>query len=528
MVELRNISKYFPSNGVTALENAGLTLFPGEIHALLGENGTGKSTLMHILAGYFPPSSGTILVDGKEQYFSAPAAALARGIGMVRQHPGFIKGFKVWEDCILGAEKPRFSLLLDPGLSKRRVEKLSNLWGFDLPLDSQSENLTVSQRLKAAVLALLLRNVKWFIFDEPTAVLTPGETKSLFELFKRLRDEGSGLILITHKLDEALTISSRVTVIKRGVTGESRNTNELSANELKKSITGIEPERPYNAVQLSAETAPGISPENKPILVIKDLQLELPGLPHIRNVNLVLGPGKVLGINGVRDSGLETLELAIAGFLEKPDTAKRKKDKNSQGKFDGSITLNGRDITGKGIRSFRNAGAAYLGADRLGTNLAPDLPIKESLIIHACRRRHGIFLDSGYLNSWCKKIMNRAGIARPIKDKASSFSGGMLQRILLAREFAEDASLVVLAEAGSGLDHFNRTKLAKELKALVTRGASALLFSTDMEELISVSDEILVLKNGTLTQAAESMDSDGAAQEYPQGTAKTTLEKYEK
>jgi len=193
MVELRGISKYFPSNGVTALENAGLTLRSGEVHALLGENGTGKSTLMHILAGYFPPTSGTILVDGKQRHFSTPADALALGIGMVRQHPGFIKGFRVWEDCILGAEKNNkpdsrlssrgnfagtflqkcHSLFLDPGNSRERAGELSNQWGFDLPLDKEAESLTVSQRQKAAVLTLLLRNVKWFIFDEPTAVLTP-------------------------------------------------------------------------------------------------------------------------------------------------------------------------------------------------------------------------------------------------------------------------------------------------------------------------------------------------------------------
>ena len=200
MVELRGISKYFPANGVMALDNAELNLKAGEIHALLGENGSGKSTLMHILAGYIPPTSGSIFVDGKRQRFSSSADALALGIGMVRQHPGYIKGFKVWEDCVLGSEKQRGQgIFLDSAFQRKRVEEKMNQWHFDLPLDEKAESLTVSQRQKAAILALLLRNVNWFIFDEPTAVLSAEETKNLFQLFDRLQSDGKGIIFITHK-----------------------------------------------------------------------------------------------------------------------------------------------------------------------------------------------------------------------------------------------------------------------------------------------------------------------------------------
>ena len=519
MVELRGISKYFSSNGVTALENADFSLRPAEIHALLGENGTGKSTLMHILAGYLSPSAGTILIDSKKRRFSSPADALALGIGMVRQHPGFIQGFKVWEDCILGAERAKpflpegkpgpehkwGGLFFDPVLSKKRVEELSSQWNFNLPLDREAGTLTVSQRQKAAVLALLLRDIKWFIFDEPTAVLTPGETETLFELFRRLRSEGRGIAFITHKLDEALTIADRVTVIRRGVTQEPRDTKDLSAEDLRNSIFGVSgvslaeaPSGEISFASVPVSPAPAAVGTEKPVLIIKDLLFQPPGLPYIWNVNLELKPGRILGIAGVRDSGLETLELALSGLTE--DSG------HSPGKFEGSITLNGHNITGKGVRAFRDAGGVYLGADRLGSNLAPELPLKESLIIHACRRAAlkpssllGLlgFFDMNYLDSWCQKIMKRAGIKRSVSDRASSFSGGMLQRILLAREFEEDASLMVLAEAGSGLDQFSQAKLAEELRAHVNKGTAALLFSTDVEELISVADEIMVLRNGT-------------------------------
>ena len=483
MIELKGISKFFPSNNVKALEKADLSLRSGEIHAMLGENGTGKSTLMHILSGYLAPSSGTILINGKEQRLSAPKDALALGIGMVRQHPACVHGFKVWEDCILGAEtQGQNSLFFNPNKLKKRVEELSRQWGFDLPLESRSESLTVSQRQVAAVLSLLLRNVKWLIFDEPTAVLTSEEKKIIFDLFDRLRSEGRGIILITHKLEEALAVSDRITVIRRGITQEPQITSDTSKETLKQSIFGN-----INASDTLYDTT-CINIEKQPVLQINDLRIELPGLPVIKDINLSLKAGEIVGITGVREDGLETLELALAGLLDcHPD------------KIKGSITLNGHEITGKGVRAFRNAGGAYLGSDRMGVNLAPELPLSESLIIHAYRRvRRGIMLDMSRLKAFCREIMNRAGIERSSSNSIDSFSGGMLQRILLAREFAEDASLVILAEAGSGLDLHNRYKLKEELNAHVRRGAAALLFSTDSGELISITKKTILIRDGVL------------------------------
>jgi len=509
-----------------ALDNANLTLCGGEIHALLGENGSGKSTLMHILSGYFSPSSGSILVEGMERNFSATADALALGIGMVRQHPGFVKGFKVWEDCILGAENPPSSrsIFYNPGLLKKRAQELSVRWNFDLPLEAEAASLTVNQRLKAAVLSLLLRDVRWFIFDEPTAVLTAEETRALYELFHRLRNEGKGIILITHKLDEALEVSDRVTIMRHGVTGESHKTEELSSAELKKLIfdsAGQSAVTSQNASgpkhSLADDSASYQSGNNlRPVLEIKNLQIRQQGFPHIRNVSFRLMPGKILGIAGVRDSGLETLELAIAGLLE---TSHKNADK-----IEGSILLNGRNITGKGVRSFREAGGAYLGADRLGgsrtgSSLARDLPLSESLVIHAFRReRRGIFLDTAALKSRCLAIMSRAGISRRLSDRADSFSGGMIQRILLAREFSEEPSLLVLAEAGNSLDEANLLKLAEELKVFVSRGSSALLFSTDPGELKSMTDEVLVLRNGTLIGTPDPAGSGIEEAQTPSGS----------
>ena len=487
MIELKNISKYFPANGVMALENVNFILKPSEVHALLGENGSGKSTLMHILAGFLPQSSGSILTDKKERRFYSPSDALACGIGMVRQHPGFIKGLKTWEHCILGSEK-RDGLFFDPELSKKQAEEKARQWNLNLPLDSPAESLTVGQRQKASILALLLREVNWFIFDEPTAALSAEETESLFQLFKRLCGEGHGIIFITHKLKEALAISNRVTIIRCGITQEPRNTAGLSVEELRRAIFGEEniPSTKANVIK-----SPCYQSDEKPVLVIKDLHLEPFGLPAIKNINLRLTPGMIMGITGSRDSGYETLEYAVTGLLKAQNI--------SPGQNNGLIALNGQDITGKGVRSFRNAGGAYLGADRMGSNLAQGLPLFDSLIIHAyLRERFGIFLNMTYLRAWCGKIMNRSGVTRSMADKPASFSGGMIQRILLQREFAEDASLLILTEPGSALDQINRTALAGALREYVNESRAALVFSSDAEELKFFTDEIMALKDGTL------------------------------
>ena len=480
MLELRNISKFFPSNNVTAIERANLIFRPGEIHALLGENGSGKSTLMHILAGYFHPSSGSIFVDGKEQRFSSTADALALGIGMVGQHPGFVKGFKVWEDCVLGAEK-RGSFFMNPEALRNRIRKLSENWKFNLPIDAQTESLTISERQIAAVLSLLQRNVKWFIFDEPTAVLGSDESEKLFELFRRLRSEGCGVIFITHKVEEVLSVSDRVTVLHHGITRESQSIEDARRELINNT----------SCKNAEAQKRKDICSNNTPILEVKNLRIELPAKPVIHGVNLRLMPGKILGISGLKDSGLEILELAISGLLDFSERSVQ---------LAGTIILNGCDITGKGVRAFRDSGGAYLGADRLESNLAPELPLSESLIIHAFRKnRRGIFLDTGALTSWCLKIISKAGIARSVSERAESFSGGMIQRILLAREFAEEPLLLLLANAGSSLDQANFLKLSQELRALANQGSSVLLLSADAEELSFMADEVLVLKNGSLT-----------------------------
>ncbi|MDR1059180.1 MAG: ATP-binding cassette domain-containing protein [Treponema sp.] len=509
MIELRGIEKYFPANGIQALDGADFELREGEIHALVGENGAGKSTLMHILAGYLKPSAGIIKADGKTCQFDAPADALATGIGMVRQHPNLTEGFKVWEDCVLGAEgEPGF--FLSPRKAKDRVLKASVRWGFDLPVEKGTETLTVSQRQKAAILALILKNARYLVFDEPTAVLTAGETESLFALFKSLRDEGKGIGIISHKLDETLGLADRITVIRRGKTAPPRPVNSIGKGDLIALIFGGK-DRGDGAKPEKEPPSPGADTEGE-ILRVEGLAVRLPGRPFIHGISFVLPRGQIFGIAGVRDSGLETLELTLTGFL-KPS--------------EGAVFLKKKNISGGGIGAFREAGGAYLGSDRLGCNLAPNLSLADNLIVHVySRARRGLLgmiglMRERVLKRWIEKILKQAMVRVSAADRADSFSGGTLQRILLAREFAENGDLILLSEPSWGLDERNRKTLVSRLRLYAAAKKGVLLFSTDVDELISVCDEILVLRDGAVSERIKntSLREDAPSPDHAGGTA---------
>ncbi|MDR0403867.1 MAG: ATP-binding cassette domain-containing protein [Treponema sp.] len=481
MVLLHRIHKYFAPNGVTALDGADFELREGEIHALVGENGAGKSTLMHIMAGFLKASEGVVIVDGREERFSSPANALAAGIGMVRQHPRLAPEFSVWENCALGSEK---SFWFSRRLAKE-IAAINERWNFGLPLERPASELTVSQGQKAAILALLRRDVKYLIFDEPTAVLSPRETETLFGLFRKLRDEGKGIALISHKLNETLSLVDRVTALRKGKTTGTLDAAGAEEARLAALIFGnsgalVRPEGPAGG------SGSGEFVNAPPALELKNLSVNVPGRPLIRGVNLRVPPGGIVGIGGVRDSGLETLEMAVTGYLP----------------LSGTILVNGKELDGrfrgfgKNVRPFRAAGGSYLGTRGEGRE-ETGLSTRDILVIHAHRRfrKHG-FLETAKLAAWSKRIIRAAGVAGPDTVLASSFSGGQFQRILFVRELAEKSPLLVLAEPGRGLDQKSKNKLAVILRERAAAGAGILIFSTDCEELLSVCDTVMALRNG--------------------------------
>ena len=492
MVELRNIRKYFSSNGVKALDGANFNLHDGEIHVLLGENGAGKSTLMHIMAGFLKSggegqhgNSGSILVNGKEQHFLSPAHALSFGIGMVRQHPHHIPGFLVWENCIIGSRKnPPF--WFNRRSFRKQVSDLNEAYNFDLPLDLPAEKLFVSQGQKAAILTLLLQNANYLIFDEPGAVLSPKETNNLFELLFTLKDQGKGIVLISHKLEEALTIADRVTILRNGKTQICCRPFELSNEELYNLIFGAA-SNGFPSAEKNVSNTKSIIDLKKPIMNLENFSVEVPGYPLIRGINLKIRKGKITGIAGVRDSGLETLELALAGFLP----------------HRGTLHLNRTELTGKNstkrVRKFRSEGGGYLGQRNEGMLL----PIRDLMLIHAHRRfqKRGI-LCKAKIDTWIESLMEAAKVPLRKKASAAQFSGGQLQRLLLTREIAESNNLLILSNPGHGLDLSYRKRLAQLLREKINETA-VLIFSTDVDELLFFSDSIAVLRDGTISRVVE-------------------------
>jgi simple sugar transport system ATP-binding protein len=517
MIEMRGVVKYFHTGGVNALSGVDFDLRFGEIHALLGENGAGKSTLMQILAGYLRPSGGRILIEGREiggkaggraSGFASPGQALRQGIGMLRQHPQITPGLKVWEDCILGSEE-RWGPFLDRRRARSQVSALNERWGFGLRIDSPTEALTVSNRQKAAVLALLLRNARCLIFDEPSAVLTPPETEALFALLRQLRAEGKAVVLISHKIEETLDICDRVSILARGKKAGVYAAASLTPGAATALMFGL-----TNSADLSTANPPEGTPVGAPqgpVLSLREFSAEIPGRPPVRRVDLDLYRGRILGIAGVRDSGLESLELSLTGFL--PPTG-------------GSVSVEGRTVYDSKAGPwtpgrFRSSGGAYLSALTMGEGLS----VMDCAVIHAHRRaliglpgRLGL-MNRAALIRWTARILDAARIRRDSGEfgrirrdsgasPVSSFSGGMVQRLNLERELAEEAPFAVLAEPGRGLDRRSWDILAAELRQYVRQpdsrtgdpqGRGILVISTDTEELIALCDDILVLQNGAVS-----------------------------
>ncbi|MCL1928265.1 MAG: ATP-binding cassette domain-containing protein [Treponema sp.] len=500
MVELKKIHKYFSSNGVTALDGADFNLHEGEIHVLLGENGAGKSTLMHIMAGFMKPGGegfhgnpGKITINGKEKRFASTSHSLAAGIGMVRQHPHQIPGFPVWENCITGSRKHP-PLFVNRQKYRNRVSDLNEQLNFNLPMDGLTDTLSVSQRQKAAILTLLLRKIQFLIFDEPTAILSSAETEKLFDLLALLRDEGKGIVLISHKLEEALRIADRLTILRQGKTQICCKPFELSNKELYHYIFGAESgdlihQSSYEHFSaLNGVSSVSFAPApKKTILALENFKVNVPGHPLIRRLNLEVEQGTIMGIAGVRDSGLETLELALTGFL--PFKGKLQIDKTE---------LSGAEKnTAKRVSRFRSAGGCYLGQRIEGEYIS----IRDVLLIHAYRRFHKFgIMNLKEINKWTESVMEAAKVPQRKRASASAFSGGQLQRLLLTREMAECSTLMVLSEPSGGLDLRYRKRLASLLREKANEHTAVVIFSTDVEELMKLSDSVAVLHDGIVSR----------------------------
>jgi general nucleoside transport system ATP-binding protein len=474
-LELRGITKRFP--GVVANDRIDFDLQPGEVHALLGENGAGKSTLMNVLYGLYRPDEGEIRIGGKPVTMHSPKDAIERGIGMVHQHFMLIPVMTVAENIVLGTEPRREGVLLDLSAAEKRVRALSEQYGLSVDSRARIEDISVGRQQRVEILKALYRGADILILDEPTAVLTPQEATELFGVLRSLTEQGMSIIFISHKLNEVLSISDRITVLRRGEKVETLATAGATEESLARLMVGRE-------VLLRVDKPPADTGE--PLLEIKDLSVvDDRGLEAVRGVSLDVRAGEIVGIAGVDGNGQTELIDAITG-LRRPAS--------------GTITVGGRDMTKANARKVLDEGMGHIPEDRQARGLVLEFTLTENLALEDYRSPP----DSRWGWLFPRRLLARA--RRLLREfdvrgggpsaRASALSGGNQQKVVIAREVGRDPRVLVAAQPTRGLDVGAIEYVHKRLITVRDEHKAVLLVSLELEEILSLSDRILVLYEG--------------------------------
>ena len=477
VIEMLHITKVFP--GIKANDDITLQLRRGEIHALLGENGAGKSTLMSVLFGLYQPEEGIIKKDGKEVRINDPNDATALHIGMVHQHFKLIDVFTVLDNIILGAEDTKMGFLQKKE-ARRKVQALSEKYGLQVNLDAKVEDITVAMQQRVEILKMLYRDNEVLIFDEPTAVLTPQEIDELMATMKGFAKEGKSILFISHKLNEIMEVSDRVTVLRKGRYVGTVNTKDTNKQELSNMMVG----RPVQLEVVKTEAKPGES-------VLKVENLCVPSQIHkknaVNNVSFEARAGEILCIAGIDGNGQTELVYGLTG-LEKPSS--------------GSITICGQDISHASIRK-RGEYMSHIPEDRHKHGLVLDFTLEQNLVLQSFEeprfQNHG-FIRNDAVRSYAEGLIDKFDVRSgqgPV-TKARSMSGGNQQKAIIARELDRDKPLIVAVQPTRGLDVGAIEYIHSQLVNERDEGKAVLLISLELDEVMSLSDRILVLYEGEI------------------------------
>jgi general nucleoside transport system ATP-binding protein len=476
VLEMRDIRKEFP--GVVANDGVSFEVRRGEVHALLGENGAGKSTLMNILYGLYRPDGGEIRVGGKPVAFSSAREAIQAGIGMVHQHFMLIPVMTVAENIVLGVE-PSKGLLLDERGAEQRVREISQQYGLAVEPTALVSDITVGQEQRVEILKALYRGADLLILDEPTAVLTPQEAGELFQIIKSLQADGKSIIFISHKLNEVLEIADRITVLRRGKTIETVPREGATEASLAKAMVGRD-------VLLRVEK--GAAQIGDPLLSVKDLHVrDDRGLEKVRGMSFDVRAGEIVGIAGVDGNGQTELIDALTG-LQKVEQ--------------GTITIDGHDVSRATPRDALDAGIGHIPEDRQRRGLVLEFSIAENIALHDYAKAP----DAKWGWIFPGRMVERA--RRLIKDfdvrgggpftRAGGLSGGNQQKLVAAREIDRDPKVLIAAQPTRGLDVGAIEYLHRRLVTERDEGRAILLVSLELEEIMSLSDRILVMYEGEI------------------------------
>lgn len=474
--EMQGITKRFP--GVIANENVDLTLYPGEIHALLGENGAGKSTLMNILTGIYFPNEGMIRYKGQNVSLDSPRKAVAYGIGMVHQHFKLVDTMTVAENICLYAGKCGF--FLNQKRMNDQVRACAERFQLAVEPSAAIHQLSIGEQQRVEILKLLISGAELLILDEPTAVLTPQESDALFVALRKMAQEGKSVLLITHKLGEVMRAADRITVLRGGKSIATMPLAQTTQEEMTELMVG----RQLETVTRSADS----SPEDRVLLKLENVcAVNDRNMPALQNVNLELHAGEIVGIAGVSGNGQRELAEVLAG-MRKITT--------------GRMLLEQTNVTGQTTNQAMERGIAYIPEDRLGVGLIGQMDLTENYILKSFSKSrfssHGVMrkkaIEQQTKEAVDKYQIKNAGIHTP----AGLMSGGNLQKLLVAREVAENPQIIIAAYPVHGLDVGAINSIHEILLEERRKGKAILLISEDLEELFALSDRIAVLYSGEL------------------------------
>ena len=544
VIELRNVTKRF--GAVVANNDVSMDVRRGEILSLLGENGSGKTTLMNMIAGIYYPDEGEIFVDGKEVVIRSPRDAYKYHIGMIHQHFKLVDVFTAADNIILGEEMPPFSIrekskeykdkLDDYGivvdaddehspvkeirlgdkpaekikcalkcaalpfvklgkkikfnhLSKNRadiVQKIADKYGFDIDLRKKIYDMSVSEKQTVEIIKTLYRGADILILDEPTAVLTPQETKKLFDVLRKMREDGKSIIIITHKLNEVLEISDRVTVLRKGEYIGTVDTKDATESSLTEMMVGAK-------IELNINRSEPENPEDR--LVVEGLELtNRDGIKKLNNVSFTARSGEILGIAGIAGSGQKELLEAIAGL---------------QRLGGGSITYidpkedNKRvDLRQKSPTQIRELGVrlSFVPEDRLGMGLVGNMDLTDNMMLRSYGKGHSMFLDRKTPHDLAENIVEELEVVTPsVKTPVRKLSGGNVQKVLVGREIASAPTVLMAAYPVRGLDINSSYVIYNLLNKQKENGVAVIFVGEDLDVLIALCDRILVISSGKVT-----------------------------
>lgn len=473
-IECRNITKRFGS--VTANDHIDLSVKKGEILALLGENGSGKTTLMNMLSGIYHPDEGQIFLDGKEVSIASPKDAISMGIGMIHQHFKLVDVFTAMDNIVIGTNT-------DKRKSKRKlaneITSLSEKFGLKIDPYKRVYNMSVSEKQTVEIMKVLYRNANILILDEPTAVLTPQETVHLFHILRNMREQGCSIIIITHKLNEVMAISDRVTILRKGKSIATVNTTETNAHELTEMMVGhyvnLEIDRPEVEQHKAMFEMHHITVKNAD------------GYLALDDVSFNLNGGEILGVAGIAGSGQKELCETIAG-LQKVE--------------EGAILYNKQNIIGKSPREIIKLGISmsFIPEDRLGMGLVASMGMVDNMLLKSYSDGKSPFVNKKPARELANRLVESLEISTPsITTPVSRLSGGNVQKVLLGREIESEPQLLITAYPVRGLDINSSYTIYDMLNEQKKKGVAVLFIGEDLDVLLELSDRIMVMCNGKIT-----------------------------